>query len=325
MFKYNMKLWMGVLLVLVLAAAFAYVAFAQEQRLQTQEQSLQTQTQRLQTVEAKVSNMDILQLEVVDLQAKINSLSDAQANTAIPQTGANNTNQTANASKEQAVNPTDIALAQNVMDTAGFHVMAATLSQTKTIDPNYLATVTRVKKVLLATQWPAALADQEKSYVATLDSFATALQGNNADQAVNQVNNVHMGQHAFSSAIDKYLSSAANQTQGQAVSRTDIALAQNVMDSAGFHVMAATLSQTKTIDSAYLTTVNQVKKVLSATQWPAALTDQSKGFIGQLDTLAAALQANNPDQAVTAVNNVHMAQHAFSKAIDDWLSSPTAQ
>jgi hypothetical protein len=102
-------------------------------------------------------------------------------------------------------------------------------------------------------------------------------------------------------------------------------LAQDVMDTAGFHQMAADLNQTKTIDPAYITTVTRVKKVLLATHWPDPLAIQNQAFIPMLDSLAAALQANNGDQAVDAVNAVHAAQHAFSKAIDTWLNGTTAQ
>ncbi len=310
MFSYNMKLWMGILILVLFGAALALFIPSQEQRLGNVEGMVDS-------LEASVKSNDVLQLEITDLKAEFDKLSAAQA--AIPQTGASN------ASKEPAVNLTDIALAQNVLDTAGFHVIAGTLSQTKTIDPTYITTVTRVKKVLSVTKWPAPLADQSKSFIALLDGFAAALQANNTNDAIDWVNKVHAGQHSFSSAIDKYLSSEGNQLQGRPVSAAEIALAQNVLDTAGFHIMAAKLGETKTIDPSYLTIVTQVKKVLSATQWPDPLAGQEKDFTGQLDALAAALQSNNVDQAVTAVNTVHMGQHAFSSAIDKWLSSAPTQ
>ncbi len=102
-------------------------------------------------------------------------------------------------------------------------------------------------------------------------------------------------------------------------------MAQYVLDSAGFHIMAAVLKDTKKIDPAYLESVRRAKKVLSNAQLPAELKDQNQAFTGLLDQFAAALEAGKADEAADLANKVHAAQHAYTKAIDGWLSKALAQ
>lgn len=85
----------------------------------------------------------------------------------------------------------------------------------------------------------------------------------------------------------------------------DVSVAQMFMDTAGFHGMAETLSDTRKIDTAYLSTVNRVTKVLTQTVWPAEMNDEVQAFIGTLGTFAAALTAGDVEAAVEASDVVH--------------------
>lgn len=118
---------------------------------------------------------------------------------------------------------------------------------------------------------------------------------------------------------------ADSAAKAQAVNLAEIATAQYVLDSTGLHIMAANLDAKKEIDPAYAGAVLRLRKVMASTRWPAALADQNKQFLGLLDTLSVALQSNKPDEAVDAVNKAHAAEHAFSKAIDDWMKQQPAQ
>ena len=99
----------------------------------------------------------------------------------------------------------------------------------------------------------------------------------------------------------------------------DVSVAQYFMDTAGFHGIAETLAETKTIDPTYLSTVNRVKKVLTQATWPAELDEQAQDFIKSLEKFAAALEADNVAEAIEDADTVHDAQHELSHAIDSWL------
>lgn len=93
------------------------------------------------------------------------------------------------------------------------------------------------------------------------------------------------------------------------------------MDIAGFHGIAETISQTQTVDPAYLSTVNRVHKVLAATTWPETLSEQGHTFTTLLEEFAAALEADDAVQATGLADQVHDAQHELSHAIDAWLGT----
>lgn len=101
----------------------------------------------------------------------------------------------------------------------------------------------------------------------------------------------------------------------------DIAMAQYVLDTAGFHDMAETLAATQTVEAGYLGTVTRVRKVLAAAPWPEALAEDGQAFLKDLDALAAALEADNGPEAAKLAEQVHDAQHAFSHEIDHWLGA----
>ena len=104
----------------------------------------------------------------------------------------------------------------------------------------------------------------------------------------------------------------------------DISVAQYFLDAAGFHDIAETLAETKTIDPTYFATVNRVEKVLKHTTWPSELNEQAQDFIKSLEKFAAALEADNVDEAIEDADTVHDAQHELSHAIDAWLGQQDA-
>ena len=99
-----------------------------------------------------------------------------------------------------------------------------------------------------------------------------------------------------------------------------LAVAQYVMDTAGFHAMDEALNQTHVVDPGYLSTVNRVRTVLAQAPWPADLQAPSEAMTSKLDQLAAALAADNGEEAAALAAELHEVQHDFSHAIDNWLS-----
>lgn len=98
-----------------------------------------------------------------------------------------------------------------------------------------------------------------------------------------------------------------------------VAVAQYVMDTAGFHAMDEALNENQTIDPAYLSVVKRVRKVVAQAPWPETLHEQSGAFVDLLDELAAALDADNGPEAAALAAEAHAAQHDFTHSIDSWL------
>ena len=101
----------------------------------------------------------------------------------------------------------------------------------------------------------------------------------------------------------------------------EVAVAQYVMDIAGFHALDEGLNETKTVDPVYLSTVNRVRKVVAQAPWPEELHGQAGAFVDVLTEFAAALEADNGEEAAALAAEAHAAQHEFSVAIDAWLGT----
>ena len=203
--------------------------------------------------------------------------------------------------------PFNVSVAQYFLDSAGFHGMAETLSDTQQIDAAYPGSVTRVTKVLSQTTWPADLNDQAQEFLGTLNTFSAALAADDTQAAIETSDTVHDAQHELSHAIDHWLADHA--AMSAEADPFNVNVAQYFLDSAGFHGMAEVLSDTQQIDAAYYGTVTRVTKVLKQTAWPAELSDQAQAFIKALDDFAAALSDNNVAQAIELSDVVHDAQH----------------
>jgi hypothetical protein len=215
--------------------------------------------------------------------------------------------------------PFKVSVAQYFLDSAGFHGMSEALSSTKTIDPTYASIVTRTKKVLAQTVWPAELNEQAQAFIKSLGDFATALGDNKVDEAITLSDTVHDAQHELSHAIDDWMANA--KPVATEADPFKVSVAQFFLDSAGFHGMAENLASTKTIDPTSVSIVTRVKKALTQTVWPAELNEQAQAFVTSLGAFATALGDNKVDDAITASDTVHDAQHELSHAIDDWMGS----
>jgi predicted small lipoprotein YifL len=111
---------------------------------------------------------------------------------------------------EGQADPFELSVAQVIMDSAGFHRIATALSETQTIDPTYLSTVTSVSKILSHTTWPADLNDQAQAFIESLGTFSAALEADNIADAVESSEIVHDAQHELSHSIDHFLEGHAH-------------------------------------------------------------------------------------------------------------------
>ncbi len=217
---------------------------------------------------------------------------------------------------EGQADPFELSMAQVIMDSSGFHGIATALSETQTIDPTYLSTVTSVSKILSHTTWPVDLHDQAQAFIESLGTFAAALEADNVADAVTLSETVHDAQHELSHSIEHLLGDAMNMGEANTF---DLSVAQKFMDSAGFHEMATALTETQTIDPSYASTATRVHTILSHTVFPSELNDQAQAFIETLASFSAALEADNTADAVTLSETVHDAQHELSHAIEHWM------
>ncbi len=220
--------------------------------------------------------------------------------------------------KAPSADPLNVSLAQNILDTTGFHDVATTLSNTQKIDTSYLSKVNRAKKVLSQTTWPATLDGDAQKFIALIGKFADALSTNNVADAVKLSADAHDAQHALSHSINDWL--ATKPAKAQKASPFGLAMTQYFMDYAGFHEMATKLDETKTIDAAYQTPVDRVKKLVAQTTWPAELDAPAQEFLKSLTDFSTALSKKDVAGAVKAADAVHDQQHELSFSIDEWLA-----
>ncbi len=209
-----------------------------------------------------------------------------------------------------------VSVAQYLLDSAGFHGMAETISTTKELDSAYLTTVTRVGKVLNSAVWPADASEPATAFLSSLAELQAALTADDVAAATTAANTVHDTQHELSHALDHWME------EGQALApeadRFQVRVAQYLLDTAGFHGMAETISETKTLESVYLTTVTRTGKVFNSVTWPADAGEQATAFLSSLAELKAALTADDVAAATTAANTVHDTQHELSHAVEAW-------
>ena len=130
------------------------------------------------------------------------------------QVSALQTQVTALETEHAEASPFDVAVAQYVLNTAGFHGMSETIAETQTIDPAYGGVVTRVQTILANTTWPEALHEEEAAFVALLEEFSAKIEADDGAGAVEISDQVHEAQHAFSESIDTWLGTATDHTHG---------------------------------------------------------------------------------------------------------------
>jgi hypothetical protein len=83
--------------------------------------------------------------------------------------------------------------------------MDEALNETQTVDPAYLRSVTRVRKIVSQTAWPEELHEQAEAMADALARFAAALEADDGAAAAELAAEVHTVQHDFSAAIDGWL------------------------------------------------------------------------------------------------------------------------
>ena len=88
--------------------------------------------------------------------------------------------------------------------------MATALSETQTIDPTYLSTVTSVHTIFSQVVWPSDLNDQAQAFVESLGTFSAALEADNIADAVESSEIIHDAQHELSHSIDHFLEGHAH-------------------------------------------------------------------------------------------------------------------
>jgi hypothetical protein len=103
--------------------------------------------------------------------------------------------------------------------------------------------------------------------------------------------------------------------------RFDVAVAQFVMDTAGFHAMEEALASGNPIDPSAVSTVGRVHKIVSSTEFPEELQEAVEGFLGDLEALEAVLEADDAADAAPLAAAVHESQHDLSHMIDEWLGA----
>jgi len=106
--------------------------------------------------------------------------------------------------------------------------------------------------------------------------------------------------------------------------RFDVAMAQFVMDTAGFHGIAESLAAGEPIDPGSLSAATRVHKILASTEWPAELNEAVEHFVATLGEFEAALEADDAAAATPLAETVHDEQHELSETIDGWLGTQTA-
>jgi len=101
--------------------------------------------------------------------------------------------------------------------------------------------------------------------------------------------------------------------------RFGVAMAQFVMDTAGFHGIAESLAAGDPIDLSALGVVTRVHKILSSTEWPAELHEAVNNFLGRLQEFHASLEVDDAAAAAPLAETVHDEAHQLSEMIDGWM------
>ena len=101
--------------------------------------------------------------------------------------------------------------------------------------------------------------------------------------------------------------------------RFEIAMAQFVLDTAGFHGFAESLAAGDPIDPTALGVVTRVRKILSSTEWPAELHEAVNNFLGTLQDFQASLEVDDAAAATPLAEAVHDEAHQLSEMIDGWM------
>jgi hypothetical protein len=168
--------------------------------------------------------------------------------------------------------------------------------------------------VVLAACAPAAPSNDQ---LAALDARVAALEGNSPTTSLADAE----ARLAALEAQVVTLEEAAGEGAHDEAGLFELAVAQYVMDTAGFHGIDEALNETGVVEASYVSTVNRVAKVIGATPWPEDLHEPVEAFQTALTDFAAALEADDAASAAELSATVHDAQHDLSAAIDELLGA----
>lgn len=123
---------------------------------------------------------------------------------------------------------------------------------------------------------------------------------------------------------DEPMEAASEAEHSHEASAFEVAVAQYLLDTAGFHAMDEALNEAGQIDPGYSSNVSRVHKVLSSTTWPEALDGSVASFLELLLALGAALADDDLETAAPLATEAHELQHGLSHDIDAWLGGGAA-
>lgn len=186
-------------LVLGLLSSLALAACATDQAIVDEVSALSDE------VGAVSQQMSGLQQQVDDLSADLEAVqAELEASAAEHEDAAGESGEEAGSHEASAF---AVAVAQYVMDTAGFHAMDVALNEGDSIDPSFASAVTRVHRVLSSTTWPEELESSAASFLKHLETFSEALADDDLETAAPLATEAHELQHDLSHGIDAWLGS----------------------------------------------------------------------------------------------------------------------
>jgi hypothetical protein len=214
------------------------------------------------------------------------------------------------------------------------HSIAESIDETAKIEAGYLGTVRNALIVFAALPWPAELANEQQALAKELKGLEAALVANKPDEAHMAADAVHEAEHDFSEATFAWLGTQKHDpgaimpmiTSDNTLARmavTGVRSAQAYLESAAFHEMADQLDKTKQIQPGYVGTTRNAITVTGMAPWPSELATEQKEMISALRKLETALVTNKPEEAGTAADTLHEAEHDLSQATFAWLKTKT--
>lgn len=117
------------------------------------------------------------------------------------------------------------------------------------------------------------------------------------------------------------LASVACGDDEKANSNSDVIAAINILDNAGLHAIADSISKDKTIPATAQSTYQKLQALTLLTDWPEELASQASALAAILGEAAAAVDGQKPDlaKATEAAKKAHDAEHDFSSELWEHL------
>ncbi len=95
----------------------------------------------------------------------------------------------------ESLNKGMLVAALQVIDSAGLHEMDEDLQKATEINPRYLGTIRKVKRVVIGTAWPTPLKDKVEAFKITLIEIETALTDNDLTASREATRKLHLTYH----------------------------------------------------------------------------------------------------------------------------------